>query len=166
MAEAKSNKPAPARDPVEEGEDVTYQPGHGDPPFVTWRGVTFHANVPVRLTDTHHLSAAHDNRFFRVGDGGESADDNPNRDPATPAEYRRHFVKKINKATTCLELVKAFASERRLREDAGVGHDDIDYLGHLVEPKLNQMRLSEGRSDRELMDMWLKHGVIDIPWRG
>ncbi len=144
-------------------ELITYLPPAGDADVVKWRGVEFHANVPVRLTNKDHIEAARGNRFFRVGD--EVKGDNPNLAPSDAMEYRAHAVDWIARVSTVDQLVRNWSADRDLRIKCEVGYDDIMYLGTLVEPKLRQMRLSEGLSDMQVAEVWVKHGILDIPWR-
>lgn len=160
------NKTPSAPATKDDGEDVTYCPGNGDPPSCKWRGIEFKANVPVRLTEKDRpgmIEAARGNRFFRVG--SEKRDNAPIGEPTTAMEYRAWVVDWIKDCGTVDQLVAHWAADRELRTKCEVGHDDISFLGTLVEPKLKQMRLAEGLSEADVAGIWIKHGVLDLPWR-
>lgn len=167
-APAPAPGPAPAAAEQDDGEDVTYLPGEGDPRTTKWRGHTFVAGEPKRIKDRHHIMAARANKFFRVGKGGKP-DDNPNRGPSTSEEYRAHVVEILNAGgespMTVEDFIRKWAGERQMRDRCGVGDDDIRWLGGLVEPRLRQMRGREGLSDHQVADIWIKYGIFDIPWR-
>lgn len=160
--DAAGNQAKPA--PENEGEDIIYTPGPGDPSEAKWRGIVFKANVPVRVKDKAHIEAARGNRFFRVGDEAP-AGGGPPKDPKTPMEYRAHAVEWIKASQTIEDVVKHWAEERTLRQTCEVGSDDVQWLGHLVEPKLHQFKMAEGLSDHEIAGIWIKYGVFDLPWR-
>jgi len=46
-----------------------------------------------------------------------------------------------------------------------VGRDDIDWLGRLFEPKLHHMRIEEQLSELDVAGVFVKHGILEIPWR-
>lgn len=158
-------KPVPA---IEDGEEITYLPAAGDPASIKWRGVEFKANVPKRITDKAHIEAARVNRFFRVGKGDPSkpADHNPNDGPKTPMEYRAHVVAWIKTCENVEDVVKHWSDDRVLRQTCEVGSDDIQWLGTIVEPKLMDFRRKEGLSEAAIANVWIKYGVLDLPWRG
>lgn len=164
MAEITKSKITPLA-PDHEGEEVTYMPGYGDPSVTKWRGHTFKAGEPKVIKDADHIEAARGNRFFRVGKGG-SAGDNPNRPPANEMEYRAHVVRWMDKEQTVEDIIKRFAGERKLREECGVGEEDLKWLSTIVEPKLRQMRMEEGLSDKQVSDLWARYGFSEQPWRG
>jgi len=156
----KAAAPPPSKEP---GELVTYVPRSGDPETTKWRGVEFKANVPVRITDESHIEAARANSFYRVGN--EIRKDVPNGPPADAMEYRGHVMGWIGGVTTIEQLVTHWAADRDLRTKLEVGYDDIQYLGTLIEPKLRMMRQAEGLSQAQIADIWIKHGILDLPWR-
>ncbi len=145
------------------GEDVTYLPGEGDPHSVRWRGVEFKANVPVRITNASHLEAARGNRFYRVG--AEASGEVNFGPPKTAMEYRGHVLDWLRSVETIDQLATHWAGDRNLRMACEVGQDDVSYLGTIVEPKLKALRLKEGLSDMDVAAVWVKHGVLDLPWR-
>lgn len=150
--------------PKEDGDLVTYCPGDGDPHTTKWRGVEFKANTPIRLVGRGDLvEAARGNRFFRVG--SEKRVDEPVGPPTDSMQYRAHVVDWLNEISTVDQLVSKWAADRDLRMKCEVGHDDISFLGTLVEPKLRAMRLQEGMSETDVAGVWIKHGVMELPWR-
>jgi len=177
MADQQFNRPQPpkltapppkepgelAPPPKEPGELVTYLPGNDDPPTTKWRGIEFKANMPLRVTDEEHIEAARGNRFFRVGN--EAAKDNPNRAPTDAMDYRAHVVQWMRGVTTVEQLISHWAADRDLRSKCEVGRDDIQYLGTLIEPKIRVMRQAEGLTQAQIAEIWMKHGVLDLPWR-
>lgn len=150
----------PAKEP---GEDLTYCPGEGDPSTCKWRGIEFKANVPVRVTNAEHIAAARGNKFFRVG--SERKNDAPIGSPKTAMEYRAHVVDWIKECATVDQVASLWGADRNLRVKCEVGQDDIDFLGTLVEPKLRALRLQEGLSEMKVAEIWVKHGVLEFPWR-
>jgi hypothetical protein len=150
----------PAKEP---GEDIVYCPGEGDPNTVRWRGIEFKANVPVRVTNAEHIEAARGNKFFRVG--AARPNDMPLGAPKTAMEYRGHVVDWIKGCETVDQVASHWGSDRNLRVKCEVGQDDIDFLGTLVEPKLRALRLQEGLSEMQVAGVWVKHGVLEFPWR-
>ena len=152
-------QPKPGRPP---GELVTYLAGDGDPATLKWRGVEFKANVPQRITDKAHIAAARTNRFFRVGNETKEA---PNAAPEDSMDYRAHVVEWMRGVTTVEGLVKNWAADRALRVKCEVGEDDVKFLGTLIEPKLRDMRNAEGLSHPQIAQLWMDHGVLELPWR-
>ena len=167
MAVEQFNRPQPQKTAAppskEPGEFITYVPRFGHSETTKWRGVEFTANVPVRITDESHIEAARANSFYRVGN--EIRKDVPNGPPADAMEYRGHVMGWIGGVTTIEQLVTHWAADRDLRTKLEVGYDDIQYLGTLIEPKLRLMRHAEGLSQAQIADIWIKHGVLDLPWR-
>jgi hypothetical protein len=150
-------------DKPDEGEDVVYTPGEGDPNTVKWRGIQFKANVPVRVTNAEHIEAARVNKFFRVGEARKN--DAPIGSPKTAMEYRGHVVDWIKGCESVDQVAQHWAADRNLRVKCEVGQDDIDFLGTLVEPKLRALRLAEGLNEMQMAAVWVKHGVFEFPWR-
>ena len=150
-------------EPEDEGEDVTYTPGPDDPAITKWRGHEFRANVPVRIRDEDHIKAARGNRFFRVGN--EIKDEILIGPPKTSDQYRAHVVAWMKDVTTVDQLVTKWAADRNLRTACEVGRDDVMWLGRLFEPKLHQMRMQEGLKEIQVAEVWVKHGVLELPWR-
>jgi len=158
----KQSTPAPKDD----GEDLVYLPGEGDPHSIKWRGLEFKANVPVRVSEKDRpgmIEAARGNRFFRVG--SERNVDEPRGSPANAMEYRAHVVDWVKDCETVDQVVVHWAADRDLRTKCEVGQDDISFLGTLVEPKLRALRLKDGLSEMEVAAIWVKHGCLELPWR-
>jgi hypothetical protein len=160
---AKPDKPddAPKK---EEGEIVTYRPGEGDPSSCKWRGIEFKANVPVRIKNVDHVDAARGNKFFHVG-SDKPEDAGPRGAPKTAMEYRGHVVDWMERVRSIDDLAACWSADRGLREKCEVGQDDVSFLGTLVEPKLRQLRLEAGLTEMDVAGIWVKHGVLDLPWR-
>ena len=153
----------PQKDPVEEGEYVTYLPDAGDPAIAICRGVEFKANVPTLVKDKDHIASARGSRFFRVG--SDVVEENPNKAPQDAMDYRGHVLGWAKGVTTVEELVTRWARDRDLRMRCEVAHDDIQYLGTLIEPRLQKMRMAEGLSETQVAALWIKHGELVIPWK-
>ena len=139
----------------DDGVEVTYHPGPGDPKVTTWRGQTFKAGETHRIKDAALLGAIEGNKFFRVkrdgagkSEGDKSADD-----------HRREFSERIMSEKTVEGVIRAFAAERKRREDAGIGDEDIKSLQTQMEPTLRFMRMREGMGDRQVAELWMKHGM-------
>ncbi|MBV8474519.1 MAG: hypothetical protein JO107_10270 [Hyphomicrobiales bacterium] len=158
------NPPLNAPAAPDEGEDVTYIPGPHDPVEVKWRGHAFKANVPKRVKDAEMIEAARGNRHFRVG--AEALDaPNPNEPPKTAMGYRAWALNWMKGVESVDDLVSKWAGDRVLRQTCEVGSDDIAYLGTLIEPKLRALRLREGLDEQGVANIWIKHGVLELPWR-
>lgn len=164
LAQPQPNDAPPAAPTEEfEGEDLTYVPGSDDPPTCKWRGREFRANVPMRIKDKSLIEAARVNRFFRVGGAGpEPGDNDP---PKTAVQYRAHVVAWMKAVNTVDDLVVKWSEDRDMRRVCEVGHDDIDWLGRLFEPKLHHMRIEEQLSELDVAGVFVKHGILEIPWR-
>ena len=159
-ASAPEKKAKKEKDP---GELVMYCPGAGDPTVTKWRGVEFKANVPVRIFDADHIEAARLNKTFSVGNSGP--DDTAVGPPETAMQYRGHVVDWLKTVDSVDALAAKWAADRDLRGRCEVGLDDINYLGTIVEPKLHALRMAEGKSENDVATVWVKRGVLDIPWR-
>lgn len=156
--------PQPQQEP---GEDLVYLPGPGDPAKTTWRGVEFRANVPKRITDAEHIKAARTNKFFRVGKGDPKDEGrNPNDGLKTATEYRAHVVAWLKTCESVEDVVKHWSDDRVLRQTCEVGADDVKWLGTMAEPVLHDLRRKAGMSDTDVARVWVKYGVLDLPWRG
>jgi hypothetical protein len=153
----------PSKGDGNEGEDVTYCPGRDDPHVTKWRGVEFKANVPMRVTNAEMIDAARLNRFFRVGN--ETNINTPHAPPTTAMAYRGWVLDWVKEVETIDQLVTHWAADRALRSSCEVGQDDISFLGTLIEPKLKQFRMAAGLSDAQVADIWVKHGILELPWR-
>jgi len=156
-------QPETTSQPADEGEDLTYIPGPEDPPIAKWRGHEFKANVPKRIKDRDMIESARGNRFYRVGaDTGAAT---PNQPPKTAMQYRAHVLAWMKGVETVEDLAIHWADDRVLRHTCEIGHDDIAYLGTLIEPKLKQMRMAEGKTELQVAEIWINHGTLELPWR-
>lgn len=144
-------------------ETLTYMPGKGDPDVCSWRRMTFPAGVPVEVTDAEMIKAARGNRYFHVGSGLPAK--NPNRGPDDDMSYRAHVVEWLKDVTTVDQLVSKWASEETLRHQCEIGDVGIRYLGTLIDPKLRDMALMEGLNSVAVAEIFIKHGILMIPWR-
>lgn len=151
----------PASQPLQ--EQVTYRPAEGDPPRTKWRGYEFSANVPVLVKDRHLIESARTNPCFQVGNTPPPA--NPNALPTDHLSYRSYAVEWLKNAGSSDELIKRWAQEANLREKCNVGYDDISYLGKIIEPKLDTLRRGEGLNDQQVAGLWIRHGILELPWR-
>ena len=147
----------------EPGELVTYLPNDGDPTKTKWRGIEFHANIPVRITDESHIASARGNPSFRVGNDGPT--ENPNHPPRNAMEYRGHVLKWVKDLDQVEHVVQHWAKDRILRAALEVGEDDIQFLGTIIEPKLSALRKAQGLSQHDVASLWIKYGVLELPWR-
>jgi hypothetical protein len=126
-------------------------------------GVEFKANVPTLVKDKDHIASARGSRFFHVGN--DVAEESPNKAPQDAMDYRGHVLGWAKGVTTVEELVTRWARDRDLRMRCEVAHDDIQYLGTLIEPRLQKMRMAEGLSETQVAELWIKHGELVIPWK-
>jgi hypothetical protein len=136
-------------------EQVTYLPQPGDPASVEWGGKKFHANTPQTLKAHAEGNpperAAHDliekarkNKYFKVGNfnakkDSVEVDEQPSL-PRTPEQYRAWAVQWFQKVGSVEELDRRWQGEEKLRQDCGVGTDDLDYLRDLYEPRRYELR--------------------------
>lgn len=137
-----NNRPPVTQSVAPKGENVTYVPGEGDPASIRWRGLTFHANIPLLITDEFHLLAAKGNKFFKVGEfkPGDAVPVEETGLPKTSDQYRAHCVAWLKKVETTDELNRRWEGEEMLRRDCGVGTDDYDYLSSLLTPKRAELK--------------------------
>jgi hypothetical protein len=138
---------------------ITYRPGEGDPHTTVWNGYKFRANeardIPADATVAHDKSPmkmvdlAHGNPHFEVGGTGgkpknpkakAAADKADPKQPKTSEEYRAHAVAWINAAEDFDAFTKQWEAETEMRELAGCGEDDIDFLQQFYAPKHDQLR--------------------------
>lgn len=158
----KPEAPAPVKEskPAEdEGHDTaTYHPGFGDPHQITWRGHTFVAGKPTKVTDAGHLSAFEANKFFKVKRKGGEREQKDDKDKSTD-DHRRDFSDAVAKETTVEGVIRCFANERKRREENDIGTDDMQPLMAQLEPRLREMRFREGMGDRQMAEIYLKYGM-------
>lgn len=130
---------------------LTYLPKEGDPVKVNWNGHVFEANVGKECRNAYMVDLAKANPWFRVEDGDKVDKVDPktkglDRERDRAGEYKKHAIAWINAAESDLMMAKQWASEERMREEHGVGTEDIDYLMTLYTPKFEQLK--RARSDR------------------
>lgn len=108
--------------------DVTYIPQHKDDPSeVIWHKILFRANVPkVGITNQQLLRSAMTNTHFEVN--GKKKEKVKPGAPETAEGYRLHAITWINAAETHHALVKQWEGEQEMRDEIGVGTDDLDYI--------------------------------------
>ena len=124
---------------------LTYLPDDGDPAKVTWNGHVFEANVGKEVRNAYMVDLAKGNRFFKVEDADKVDKPDPktkelDRERDRVGEYKKHAVAWINAAESHLMMAKQWASEERMREEHGVGTEDIDWLMTLYTPKFEQLK--------------------------
>jgi len=167
MSEETATKEIPSAEDAAEVasvvETITYMPGKGDPDVCSWRRMTFPAGVPVEVSDASMIKAARGNRYFHVGSGIPAK--NPNRGPDDDMSYRGHVVEWLKETTTVDQLAEKWASEETLRQQCEIGDVGIRYLGTLIEPKLRDMALMEGLDSVAVAKLFIKHGILMLPWR-
>jgi hypothetical protein len=154
---------AAAKAPDNAKERITYIPQEGDPHTTKWRGVEFKANVPYETSDADMIAVARGNKFFQVGD--ERNPDAPQGLPRDGMQYRGHVLGWFRTIESVEQLIRHWAGEQALRERCEVAFDDVAYLGTLIEPVLIRLRKAEGMSEKDVMNLWIKYGVLSLPWR-
>lgn len=146
-----------SRAPVAE-EMVTYTPGPGDNPEVTWMAHKFKAHVPHPVRNGALIEKARGNKFFHVGefDPGKHAYQEKVAEPKTAEAYRAwaiHWAKAIwlNPDGTIDELCERWSNEARTRNRLEVGFDDYHYMSHLFQPMVDDLvrRDEEPRRKRD-----------------
>jgi len=121
--------------------DVTYVPKDGDAATVVWNRIKFVANVPTPVKDAEIVEKAKANPWFTVAGFEKKAVAKPAVKDAEA--YRAHAIAWINAAKTSQELLDTWAAEAEMREEFGVGSDDIDFLNAIYEPKLADLKKAE-----------------------
>lgn len=133
--------------------EITYHPREGDPSTVKWAGVKFEANVPKVVSHPEIIMGAPTNPWFSVkgetAESGEAKRRGPKPKPKTPEAYRAWAVEWINavKPDPLLEpaiaaagavaaMKERWGAEESLREQCGVGSDDLDMLASIFNPKM------------------------------
>lgn len=128
---------------------ITYTPqGEGAPHETIWNRHRFRANIPVTVQDVPTgLSAAQmvamaiTNPHFAV-EGFEPAK-TVSAVPDTPERYRSYAVGWIRIANVSSDMLKRWKDEAELREECGVGSDDVEYLQTIFNPRLAILKDSE-----------------------
>lgn len=135
-------------------ETLTYLPGRDDSPETKWAGVTFHANVPKKISanagGTPHerlmhsiVESARSNKFFHVGEFDPAkavAVRERTSLPKTSEQYRAWVVGWLSGVSSVGELNAKWMSEEGLRIACGVGSDDIEFLTMLIAPKRHELQ--------------------------
>lgn len=150
MAEpAQTPKPpaAAAKKPEKKTLMVTYKPGPEDPAETTWNGHKFSANVPRAVIDTGEphgmIALAKGNMCFEV-EGHDKKEKVPAGSPKTPEAYKAYAVNWFKQARTAADFEARWEDEEEMREAAGVGSDDLDWLASLSEPRLAELKKADG----------------------
>lgn len=165
--------------PQEVTETVTYVPGPMDPSIVKWAGHTFQANVPKQLTgheeghpdatertrmNMHVIERARENKHFSVGGA------RPKRDkaalPTNADEYLAYAIEWLKDPAieTAEQLIARFAQDRSLQERCEVGSDEFDKLATVLMPRLSELQKADSLTDPQLAQIWVNHGIMQLPW--
>lgn len=131
---------------------VTYKPGPGDPAETVWKGHKFAANTPRPVAvvlgadgnaDPHSMiELAKGNPFFEV-EGHDKKDLRAAGEPKTPEAYKAYAVDWFKKAKSADDFETRWDSEEEMRERAGVGTDDLEWLASLSEPRLAELKKAD-----------------------
>lgn len=139
MADADTQTRGPGRPPKPKGINITYVPGDGDPAEVTWNGHKFQANVPRPVANPTMIEQAKGNLCFTVEGHDKKAGPDPS-EPKTPEAYKAYAVDWFKKATSAADFESRWDDEEDMRERAGVGSDDIDWLESIARPRLAELK--------------------------
>lgn len=125
---------------------VTYKPQPGDPSEVKWNGHIFHANVPRPVIDDGNphgmVALAKGNMCFEVEGHDKKAAPDPGA-PKTPEEYRVYAINWFKKARSADEFEQRWDDEEEMREEAGVGTDDVEWLNSIGGPILADLKKAD-----------------------
>ena len=169
-----------AEEIVEDGpvtETLTYLPGEGDPSTVKWGGHVFRANVAKEITGdasgseqekiNHSMivSARNNHPHFSIA-GERRPRKVRNPVPTNAEEYRRYFVSWLNDPgmISAEAMISRFAKDRELQAACEVGADDFAYIRDLFMPKLSDLARADEMSVEQVAQMWLNHGINQLPW--
>lgn len=126
---------------------VTYKPGPEDPSEVTWNGHKFRANVgrPVIDDGKEHgmVALAKGNMCFDV-EGHDKKEKVPAGSPTTPDAYKAYATDWFKKAKSADDFESRWDDEEEMRERAGIGSDDLDWLDSLIQPRLAELKKADG----------------------
>lgn len=132
---------------------VTYKPGPSDPTETVWNGHKFSANVPRPVTvvtddkgvpNPHSMiELAKGNPWFEVEGHDKKALPDPG-EPKTPEAYKAYAVNWFKTARTATDFESRWDDEEGMRERAGVGSDDIEWLNSLSVPRLAELKKADG----------------------
>lgn len=129
--------------------NVTYVPGDDDPSMTVWGGIRFRANVPTAIPHAHPLHGqmveqAKGNPFFKVEGHEQQKHAAPGGGvPKTAEAYRAYAVAWFRKAQTAAEFLQRWQAEGPMREKAGVGDDDMNWLADIGDPILAELRKAD-----------------------
>lgn len=121
---------------------VTYVPGDGDPAETTWNGHKFQANVPRPVSNPTMVELAKGNMCFEV-EGHDKKAAPPPGAPKTPEEYKAYAVGWFKKAKSAADFQERWEDEAPLREKAGVGTDDVEWLQSIGDPILAELKKAD-----------------------
>lgn len=139
MAVATAEKPAKAE---KKKVMVTYRPQSGDPSEIKWNGHNFVANVPRPVAHENMIEQAKGNPWFDV-EGHEKPKAQPANTPKTPEQYRAYAADWFKKAKTSADFEQRWEEEEEMRDAAGVGTDDVEWLQSIANPRLAELKKSE-----------------------
>lgn len=121
MAKEKDELAVPAK------AEITYMPQHKDDPSeVMWWRHVFRANTPRVINDKRIIESALNNPWFLVN--GNRKEKPVLGEPTTPEAYRLHAVTWIEGCKSHHELEQKWEREEPMRQEIGVGSDDLDYI--------------------------------------
>lgn len=123
-----------------DAEDVTYVPDPGDPASVKWAGRTFHANMPLQISNEKHLAKARENKWFHVGSGAPKVRVENRPEPKNQDQYRAHVAAWLPIVKSVEELDRKWESEEGLRIACGIGTEDLELLNPLVSTRRYELR--------------------------
>lgn len=127
---------------------ITYSP-EGDAPIETmWNRHRFRANIPITVKDVQNgltaaemVAIARNNPHFSV-EGFEKAK-SVSPIPDSPERYRAYAVGWIRISNSSDEMLRRWKAEAELREECGVGSDDVEYLQTIFTPRLSLLKDTE-----------------------
>lgn len=131
---------------------VTYKPQPGDPVDTIWNGHKFTANVPRPVTvvnDANGVANPHsmielakNNKWFEVEGHDKKALPTPG-EPKTPEEYKAYAVAWFKMARNAADFEARWDDEEEMRDRAGVGTDDVDWLRSIGNPLLAELKKAD-----------------------
>ena len=126
-------------------EQVTYRPGPEDPVRVQFGGHHLHANIPKQVRGRKSwFATVRNNPFFKVGDFDPKKDAVVTREelplPKTSDQYKAFAVAWFRSAESLHDFDARWQLEEVLRQECGVGADDLDYLGSLMRPRRAELQ--------------------------
>lgn len=153
MAETQEVKRGPGRPPKSEAKPdanmvhVTYVPQPGDPAVTTWNGHTFHANKPTPVNADVHgkmIEQARGNPWFEVAGQDKPKTPSAANSPTNSEEYRSYAIGWFKTVDSSKAMKARWAAEEEMRNELGVGTDDLEYLDKLYIPRLAELEKAEG----------------------